>query len=112
MVLALERDGPAIFNIADDEPAPVREWLPLLAEALGAKPPRHLPVWLARPLAGEAVVVMSTEARGASNANAKRELGWSLRYPSWREGFPATYSVMRLSDRRKPTAATRTSLSA
>jgi nucleoside-diphosphate-sugar epimerase len=111
-VLALERDGPAIFNIADDEPAPVREWLPLLAEALGAKPPRHLPVWLARPLAGEAVVVMSTEARGASNANAKRELGWSLRYPSWREGFPATYSVMRLSDRRKPTAATRTSLSA
>jgi nucleoside-diphosphate-sugar epimerase len=86
-VLALEHDGPAIYNIVDDEPAPVREWLPVLAKALGAKPPRHFPVWLARLFAGEAVVMMGTEARGASNAKAKRELRLALRYPSWREGF-------------------------
>jgi nucleoside-diphosphate-sugar epimerase len=90
-VLALDHDGPAIYNVVDDEPAAVREWLPVLAESLGAKPPRHLPVWLARVLAGEFVVVLSTEARGASNAKAKRELGWTLRYPSWRQGFPAAY---------------------
>lgn len=86
-VLALEHEGPAVYNITDDEPAPVREWLPVLAKALGAKPPRRLPTWLARLLAGEAVVVMSTEARGASNAKAKRELGWTPRYASWRQGF-------------------------
>jgi nucleoside-diphosphate-sugar epimerase len=91
-VLALKHDGPAIYNIADDEPAPVREWLPVLAQALGAKPPRHLPTWLARLLAGEAVVVMSTEARGASNLKAKRELDWTLRYPSWRQGFVEVYA--------------------
>ena len=62
-VLALEHDGPAIYNIVDDEPAPVREWLPVLAQALGAKPPRRVPVWLARLIAGEGVVMMSTEAR-------------------------------------------------
>ncbi len=90
-VLALAHDGPAIYNIVDDEPAPVREWLPVLAESLGAKPPRHLPIWLARPLAGEFVVVLSTEARGASNAKAKRELGWTPAHPSWREGFAAVY---------------------
>jgi nucleoside-diphosphate-sugar epimerase len=105
-VLALEHDGPAIYNIVDDEPAPVREWLPVLANALGAKPPRHFPVWLARLVAGEAVVMMETEARGASNAKAKRELGWTLHYPSWRQGFPAAYA--------KPTAspATRTRMPA
>ncbi len=86
-VLALEHDGPAIYNIVDDEPAPVRQWLPLLADTLGAKPPRHVPVWLARLFAGEPGVAMGTEARGASNAKAKRELGWTLRYPSWRQGF-------------------------
>ena len=91
-VLALEHDGPAIYNIIDDEPAAVREWLPVLAESLGAKPPRRLPVWLARLLAGEFVVVLSTEGRGASNAKAKRELGWTLRYPSWRQGFVAAYA--------------------
>jgi nucleoside-diphosphate-sugar epimerase len=91
-VLALTHDGPAIYNVADDEPAPVREWLPVLAQALGAKSPRHLPTWLSRLLAGEAVVVMSTEARGASNVNAKRELGWTLRYPSWRQGFVDVYA--------------------
>jgi nucleoside-diphosphate-sugar epimerase len=91
-VLALEHQGPAIYNIVDDDPAPVREWLPVLAEALGAKPPRHLPTWLARLLAGETVVVMSTEARGASNLNAWTELGWTLRYPSWRQGFLEVYA--------------------
>jgi nucleoside-diphosphate-sugar epimerase len=89
-VLALEHDGPAIYNIVDDEPAPMREWLPVLANALGAKPPRHIPHWLARLVAGEGVVMM-TQSRGASNAKAKRELGWTLRYPSWRQGFTAAY---------------------
>jgi len=88
-VLALEHDGPAIYNIVDDEPASVREWLPVLANALGAKPPRHVPRWLARLIGGEGAVVTATESRGASNAKAKRELGWTLRYPSWREGFTA-----------------------
>jgi nucleoside-diphosphate-sugar epimerase len=91
-VLALERDGPAIYNIVDDEPAPVREWLPVLANALGARPPRHFPPWLARLFAAEAGVMMGTEARGASNAKAKRELGWSLRYPTWRQGFAEVYA--------------------
>jgi 2-alkyl-3-oxoalkanoate reductase len=90
-VLALEHDGPATYNIVDDEPAPVREWLPVLADALGAKPPRHVPRWLARLVAGEGAVIMGTESRGASNAKAKRELGWTLRYPSWRQGFTAAY---------------------
>ena len=95
-VLALEQEGPAIYNIVDEEPAPVREWLPVLAQALGAKPPRRVPRWLARLVAGEAAVMIGTEARGASNAKAKRELGWTLRYPSWRQGFAEVYG--------KPTA--------
>ena len=93
-VLALEHDGPAIYNVVDDDPAPAREWLPFLAELLHAKPPRRLPIWLARLLAGEAVVVWSAEARGASNAKARRELGWTPRYPSWRQGFPAAYASL------------------
>jgi nucleoside-diphosphate-sugar epimerase len=93
-VLALEHDGPAIYNIVDDEPAPMREWLPVLANALDAKPPRHIPHWLARLVAGEGVVMM-TESRGASNAKAKKELGWTLRYPSWRQGFTAAYGQPR-----------------
>jgi nucleoside-diphosphate-sugar epimerase len=107
-VLALEHDGPAIYNIVDDDPAPVREWLPVLAEALDAKPPRRFPTWLARLLAGEAAVVLGTQARGASNAKAKRELGWTPRYPSWREGFPAAYSAIAVADggRPHPTAST------
>jgi nucleoside-diphosphate-sugar epimerase len=96
--LAIEHDGPAIYNITDDEPAPLREWLPALASALGAKPPHHLPVWLARLIAGELPVLMGTGARGASNAKAKRELGWTLRYPSWRQGFIEVYA--------KPASAT------
>jgi nucleoside-diphosphate-sugar epimerase len=110
-VLALEHDGPAIYNIVDDEPAPVREWLPVLAQSLGAKPPWRLPTWLARFLVGEAAVVMGTEVRGASNAKAKRELGWTLQYPSWRQGFPAVYSALAVPDRSKPHPATRTSQS-
>jgi nucleoside-diphosphate-sugar epimerase len=90
-VLAVEHEGPAIYNIVDDDPAPVREWLPELADDLGAKPPRHLPVWLARLLAGEFAVLIGTEARGASNAKAKRELGWTPRHSSWRQGFRDVY---------------------
>jgi 2-alkyl-3-oxoalkanoate reductase len=89
-VLALDR-GAGIYNIVDDEPAPVRDWLPALAAALGAKPPRRIPRWLARLVAGEPGVALTTEIRGASNEKAKRELGWRLRFPSWREGFPAAY---------------------
>jgi 2-alkyl-3-oxoalkanoate reductase len=91
-VLALDHEGPGIYNIVDDDPAPVREWLPALAQAVGAKPPRRFPAWAARLVAGEAAVIMGTEVRGASNAKAKRELGWTLRYPSWRQGFPAAYA--------------------
>jgi nucleoside-diphosphate-sugar epimerase len=106
-VLALEHDGPAIYNVVDDEPAPVREWLPMLAEALGAKPPRHFPVWLARLFAGEPGIMLGIEARGASNAKAKRELGWTLRYPSWRQGFVAVYATpaASTSEPRSPVPA-------
>ena len=86
-VLAVEQRAKGVFNIVDDEPAPVSEWLPYLAECAGARPPRRVPRWLARLLAGEMVVGMMTEGRGFSNAKAKRELGWELRYPSWRQGF-------------------------
>jgi nucleoside-diphosphate-sugar epimerase len=85
--VAVERGRPGIYNIVDDDPAPVREWLPVLASALDAKPPRHVPRWLGRLLAGETATVMMTEVRGASNEKAKRELGWTPRYPSWRQGF-------------------------
>jgi 2-alkyl-3-oxoalkanoate reductase len=94
-VLALERGESGVYNVADDEPAPVREVLPAMAEALGAPPPRRVPAWLAKLFAGELGVIIMTQIRGASNAKAKRELGWTLRYPSWREGFPATYGVAR-----------------
>ncbi len=97
-VLALDHDGPAIYNVVDDEPAPVRDWLPVLAEALGAGPPRRFPAWLARLVAGEAAVVMATQARGASNAKAKRALGWAPWYASWRQGFPAAYSSTNVED--------------
>jgi 2-alkyl-3-oxoalkanoate reductase len=85
--LAVERGEPGVYNVVDDEPAPVREWLPLLARALGAKPPRRVPRWLGRLAAGEMATVMMTEVRGASNAKAKRELGWQPRYASWRQGY-------------------------
>jgi nucleoside-diphosphate-sugar epimerase len=105
-VLALEQRGPAIYNIVDDEPAQVREWLPVLAEALGAKPPRHVPVWLARLIAGDVAVLMGTDARGAANAKAKRELSWTLRYPSWRQGFAAVYARAEAST-SEPRSSTR-----
>ena len=88
-VLAVEQKASGVFNIVDDEPAPASEWLPYLAACAGAKPPMRVPKWLARLLAGEQAVTMMTEGRGFSNAKAKRELGWELRYPSWRQGFKA-----------------------
>jgi nucleoside-diphosphate-sugar epimerase len=86
-VLAVEQRAKGLFNIVDDEPAPVSEWLPYLAACAGAGRPMRIPTWLARPLAGRTAVAMMTEGRGFSNAKAKRELGWRLRYPSWRQGF-------------------------
>lgn len=103
--LALEHDGPAVYNITDDEPAPLREWLPVLADALGAKPPRHVPLWLGRLFAGEPGVVMATTARGASNERAKRELGWEPRYPSWRRGFAEVYRNLTASIPRQSSSA-------
>jgi nucleoside-diphosphate-sugar epimerase len=86
-VAAVERGAPGIYNVADDEPAPVATWLPYLAEVLGAKPPRHVPVWLGRLAAGEVGVSMMTQIPGVSNAKAKRDLSWQPRWPSWRDGF-------------------------
>jgi nucleoside-diphosphate-sugar epimerase len=86
-VAAVERGKPGVYNVVDDEPAPMREWVPVFAEAVGAKKPRRVPTWLARLVAGSAVVGMATEQRGASNVKAKRELGWQPRYASWRQGF-------------------------
>ena len=85
--LAVERGTPGVYNVTDDEPAPVRDGRPVLADALGAPAPRRVPVWVGRLFGGELAVTMMTELRGASNAKAKRELGWTLRYPSWRQGF-------------------------
>jgi 2-alkyl-3-oxoalkanoate reductase len=84
---AVEGEAAGLFNVVDDEPAPVSDWLPYLAAAIGAKPPRHVPAWVGKLAVGELGVAMMTSARGASNEKAKRELGWSLRYPSWRLGF-------------------------
>jgi nucleoside-diphosphate-sugar epimerase len=98
--LAALTKGAGVYNIVDDDPAPVSEWLPVLAETLGAKSPRRLPAGLARVLAGDALVAMSTEARGASNGRAKRELGWTPRYTSWRDGFRVAYGKSGSSDAR------------
>jgi nucleoside-diphosphate-sugar epimerase len=86
-VLALEQGARGVYNVVDDEPAPASEWLPYLADCVGAKPPLRLPVWVARLAAGEVAVSMLTRTRGSSNERAKRELGWELRWPSWRQGF-------------------------
>jgi nucleoside-diphosphate-sugar epimerase len=86
-VAALERGRRGIYNVVDDEPAAVADWLPAAAAALGAKPPRRVPRWLGRLVAGEVAAVMMTEVRGASNGKAKSELGWQPRHPSWRQGF-------------------------
>ena len=79
------------FNVVDDVPARASEWMPFVARLLGAKPPWHVPMWLARLIAGQGLVMMADGSRGAANAKAKRELGWTLCYPSWRQGFAATY---------------------
>jgi 2-alkyl-3-oxoalkanoate reductase len=107
-VLALEHDGPGIFNVVDDDPAPLSEWLPVLAEVLGAKPPRRVPPWMARLFAGELAVVTGTESRGASNDKAKQQLGWKPRYPSWRQGFVAAYAS---TERGRPGSGARASAS-
>jgi 2-alkyl-3-oxoalkanoate reductase len=86
-VVAVERGAPGTYNVVDDEPAPMREWVPVYAEAVGAKPPRRVPVWLAGLIAGRGVARNAVELRGASNAKAKRELGWQPSYASWRQGF-------------------------
>lgn len=86
-VAAVERGAPGTYNVVDDEPAPMREWVPVFCEAVGAKKPRRVPVWLARLVAGSAAVTSATQLRGAANAKAKHELGWQPRYPSWRQGF-------------------------
>jgi 2-alkyl-3-oxoalkanoate reductase len=86
-VAAVEGRGRGVYNVVDDDPATVSEWLPYLARALGAKPPRRVPAWLARLIIGEQGVAMMTESRGSSNAKAKRELDWQPAWPSWRDGF-------------------------
>jgi nucleoside-diphosphate-sugar epimerase len=86
-VAAVERGAPGIYQVVDDEPAPVSAWLPALAAATGAPPPRRVPAWLARLLGGEHTVVLMTQARGASNAKARRELAWRPAHPTWRQGF-------------------------
>jgi nucleoside-diphosphate-sugar epimerase len=86
-VAAVGRGAPGIYNVVDDDPAPVAEWLPYLAGATGAKRPVRLPAWLVKPMVGEQGLAMMTTVRGSSNAKAKRELGWKLAYPSWRQGF-------------------------
>ncbi|MDX6590500.1 MAG: hypothetical protein QOI84_1774 [Solirubrobacterales bacterium] len=90
VLAAVERGVPGAYNVVDDEPAPLREWLPLYAEVLGAKPPRRLPAWLVRLVAGGEMTDAALKMRGAANAKIKRELRWQPAYPSWREGFPAS----------------------
>ncbi len=91
-VAAIGHDGPGIYNIVDDDPAPMRDWLPELARIVGAKPPRHIPLPMAWRIAG-AGLTMITECRGSSNARAKRDLGWTPKYASWRDGFAAAYGA-------------------
>jgi nucleoside-diphosphate-sugar epimerase len=86
-VAACERGAPGVYNVCDDEPARMRDWIPVYAEAVGAKRPLRVPRWVVRTLAGRTIAAMMTELRGASNEKAKRELGWQPRYPSWRQGF-------------------------
>jgi nucleoside-diphosphate-sugar epimerase len=88
-VTAVARGAPGVYNVVDDDPAPVAEWLPYLARVAGAKPPLRVPAWLGRVLAGELVVAQMTTVRGSSNEKARKELGWAPRYASWREGFRA-----------------------
>jgi len=91
-VAAVDRGAPGVYNVVDDDPAPVAEWLPYLAKVVGAKPPLRVPAWLGRLLAGEFAVGQMTSSRGSSNEKARKELGWEPRYASWREGFRAWIS--------------------
>jgi nucleoside-diphosphate-sugar epimerase len=93
VVIALERGAPGVYNVVDDEPSPLREWLPVYAKALGAKPPRRIPRWLVALTVGPTLARSATESRGASNAKAKRELGWQPAHPSWRQGFPELFAA-------------------
>jgi nucleoside-diphosphate-sugar epimerase len=93
VVAALEQGAPGVYNVVDDEPAPMREWLPALAEILGAKPPRRVPAWLVRMAVGKAMARSAVGTRGASNAKAKRELGWRPGHPSWRQSFPELFAT-------------------
>ena len=102
-VAALECAGPEIYNVVDDEPAPVHEWLPVLAEALGAKQPRHVPLCIVRPFLGQAAIAMG-ESRGASNAKIKRPLEWTPRYPSWRQGFAHLHGASATTSEPDPSA--------
>jgi nucleoside-diphosphate-sugar epimerase len=97
-VAAVSRGASGVYNVVDDEPAAVAEWLPVLARSAGARPPLRLPGWLGRLVAGEAALTVMTQARGSSNAKAKRELGWTPIWPTWRDGFA------RGLDRSYPTA--------
>jgi 2-alkyl-3-oxoalkanoate reductase len=91
-VAAVSHGAPGIYNVVDDDPAPVAQWIPYLAEVAGAKPPRHVPAWLGRLLAGDFIVTQMISSRGYSNQKARKELGWVPRYPSWRTGFDAWVS--------------------
>jgi nucleoside-diphosphate-sugar epimerase len=98
-VAAVERGAPGVYNITDDEPAPMREWVPVFAQAAGAKPPRRVPVWLARFVAGKDVSNFAVELRGASNEKAKRELDWRPAHASWRTGFAESLAAPHETDR-------------
>ena len=94
-VLALDHGAPGVYNVTDDEPAPASEWIPELARLVGARPPRRLPAWLVRLLAGEATVLLATQLRGNSNAKARAELGFEPRFAHWRDGFAAVFGDAR-----------------
>jgi 2-alkyl-3-oxoalkanoate reductase len=101
-VAALDRGKPGIYNIVDDEPAPVADWLPCLAAAVGARPPLRVPTWLARLLAGEVIARVMTRSRGASNQKARRELGWRPEWSSWRQGFRHALTASAAQPRQPP----------
>jgi nucleoside-diphosphate-sugar epimerase len=92
--IAVEGGAPGVYNVVDDEPAPVREWLPMLAAVIAAKPPWHVPSWVARVFVGAHIVAMMTQARAGSNAKAKRLLTWEPKHPSWRQGFADALSEL------------------
>ena len=101
-LLALDHGAPGVYNVTDDEPAPAREWIPELAHLVGAKPPRHVPAWIVRLVAGQAVAMLSTDLRGNANGKARAELGFDPRWPRWREGFAAVFEE---APHRAPAAA-------